>query len=373
MFSEIFKHNFKYQKEKVQKVQKELNKIYEILINDKSKEKEALSLLDDLIYKKIKLSNIPQSLNLDGSFILTFSKFWMIIILTTLPQIKKLYDKVNKFIELINISLYHELNEKNEYRKFFEDKCEELFSDNNAIKAINRNNELKKKLNKKSAHFEIKNHYIYLLNKPFSFENKFSEENKISEMKETKNKENKDKNKREETIYSFNDITKEEKENVNDNNSQNENNARTEESEDEKEKKNKKENKKKKLNLKKTKKKKNKFKNNSDKKENNPTKKRKSINKSVSLSKNKNKKEKNIDLSKELSDSFLKELENIKKNQNIDKINNSNKQIENEDNTIFHSNSSKYFDIGNNINFDSNQISDLLSCSYNDIDSSTEM
>ena len=42
MFSEIFKHNFKYQKEKVQKVQKELNKIYEILINDKSKEKEAL-------------------------------------------------------------------------------------------------------------------------------------------------------------------------------------------------------------------------------------------------------------------------------------------------------------------------------------------
>ena len=146
MFSTIFKNNFKYQNEKVNKIQKELDKIYNILIKEKSKEKEALTLLDELIYDKIKLRDIPQSLTLDGSFILTFSKFWMIIILTTLPQIEELYDKVNKFIELINISFFQDLNEKNEYRKFFEDLCEEFFTDDDAINAINQNKNLKKKL-----------------------------------------------------------------------------------------------------------------------------------------------------------------------------------------------------------------------------------
>ena len=372
MFSTIFKKNFKSQNEKAKIIQAELNKIYEILLKDKSKEKEALLLLDELICGKIKLSDIPQSLNLEGSFILTFSKFWMIIIITTLQQIENLYDKVDKFIELINISLFQNLNEKNEYRKFFEDLCEEFFTDSNAINAINKNEILKKKLNKNNTHFEIKNHYVYLLNKPFSFENNFREENKLNETKEVKNEENKDKNKIKETINSFNHITKEENKNINDNNSQiekSETSSQNEESEDEKEKTIKKENKKyNKLKAKKIKKKNNKLKTIPNKKVNKANKKRK--NKSTSLPKNNMKKDKKLSLSEEMTDSFLKELRNMKKKQNKDTNNNSNEEIENEDSSLFNSNS---FNYENFVDFDSNQINDLEFCSSNDLEDSTEI
>ena len=377
MFSTIFKKNFKSQNEKAKIIQAELNKIYEILLKDKSKEKEALSLLDELICEKIKLSDIPQSLNSEGSFILTFSKFWMIIIITTLQQIENLYDKVDKFIELINISLFQNLNEKNEYRKFFEDLCEEFFTDSNAINAINKNEILKKKLNKNNSHFEIKNHYVYLLNKPFSFENNFREENKLNETKEVKNEENKDKNKIKETINSFNHITKEENKNINDNNSQiekSETSSQNEESEDNKEKTIKKENKKfNKLKAKKIKKKNIKHKTIPNKKVNNDNKKRKKKNKSISLPKNNKKKDKKFSLLEEMTDSFSKELQNMKKKQNKDINNNSNEEIENEDRNLLNSNSFNYENLENFVDFDSNQINDLLFCSSKDLEFSTEI
>ena len=372
MFSTIFKNNFKYQNEKVNKIQKELDKIYNILIKEKSKEKEALTLLDELIYDKIKLRDIPQSLTLDGSFILTFSKFWMIIILTTLPQIEELYDKVNKFIELINISFFQDLNEKNEYRKFFEDLCEEFFTDDDAINAINQNKNLKKKLTKSDNHIEIRKHYIYLLNKPFSFENNFSVECKLNGKKEINNLDNKVENNIIETINSFNDVSKNEKKNINNDIQikKSENDCQKEESEEEEEKENKKNNKKKKLKSIRNKKKMNK-----DKK--NPKKKKINKNQSEPI-KIKNKKYNNISLSEELSNSFLKELEDMKKKKTKkqNKNNNSNEGIENNNNSIFHSNSSKSFDEGNYVNLDSNQLNhlnDLFNCSINDLDFSTEL
>ena len=174
MLNSIIKKNINLEKEKTEKIQKELNEIYKLLTSSQSKEKRALELLDKLLYKKVILNDIPQSLNIEGCMIMTFSKFWMIIILTSLNQIKLKNDKIKKLIELTNISFYQDLNERNEYKSFFEDLCEELISDKIAFDAINLNNHLKNKLKNQNDHLEIKKHYIYLLNKPYCFQNEFN-------------------------------------------------------------------------------------------------------------------------------------------------------------------------------------------------------
>ena len=163
MLSSLVKDNLLDNQKNREKIQKVLNKIYELLTNKKSKKDEALNLLDDLIYEKINLEEIPQSLNLQGCLIMTFSKFWMIIILSSLNQMKFKDDKIKKLIELVNISFYQDLNERNEYKSFFEDLCEELISDKIAFDAINLNNHLKNKLKNKNDHLEIKKHYITLM------------------------------------------------------------------------------------------------------------------------------------------------------------------------------------------------------------------
>ena len=167
MLNSIIKKNINLEKEKTEKIQKELNEIYKLLTSSQSKEKRALELLDKLLYKKVILNDIPQSLNIEGCMIMTFSKFWMIIILINLNQLKKKDDKIYKFLELVNFSLYHNLNEKDEYKKFFYKLCEEYFDDNIAFNAINLNPYLENKLTIYD-HIEIKKHYVYLLNNPFS-------------------------------------------------------------------------------------------------------------------------------------------------------------------------------------------------------------
>ncbi len=228
MLSSLIKDNLLDDQENREKIQKDLNKIYELLTNKKSKKDEALNLLDDLLYEKIYLEEIPQSLNLQGCLIMTFSKFWMIIILISLNQMKFRNDKIKKLIELVNISFYQDLNERNEYKSFFEDLCEELISDKIAFDAINLNNHLKKKLKNKNDHLEIKKHYIYLLNKPYCFQNEFNSENRFDE----KNKnEDEDENNKNETINTIKAIskkmTKKKKDNIN--NKAKENNNSSEE------------------------------------------------------------------------------------------------------------------------------------------------
>ena len=224
MLSSLVKDNLLDNQKNREKIQKVLNKIYELLTNKKSKKDEALNLLDDLIYEKINLEEIPQSLNLQGCLIMTFSKFWMIIILSSLNQMKFKDDKIKKLIELVNISFYQDLNERNEYKSFFEDLCEELISDKIAFDAINLNNHLKNKLKNQNDHLEIKKHYIYLLNKPYCFQNEFNSEKKFDE----KNK-NEDENNKNETINTIKEISKKINKKKKDNNKSKENNNSSEE------------------------------------------------------------------------------------------------------------------------------------------------
>ena len=202
MLNSIIKKNINLEKEKTEKIQKELNEIYKLLTSSQSKEKRALELLDKLLYKKVILNDIPQSLNIEGCMIMTFSKFWMIIIFINLNQLKKKDDKIYKFLELVNFSLYHNLNEKDEYKKFFYELCEEYFDDNIAFNTINLNPYLENKLTIHD-HIEIKKHYVYLLNNPFSFE---AFPIRINDTNKRKNIENEEK---EETIKSFNKLSKE--------------------------------------------------------------------------------------------------------------------------------------------------------------------
>ena len=102
MLSSIIKENLNFQNENINKIQKTLNQIYEMLKS--KKEKEAIKIFNNFISQKIKLNDIPLSLNLEGSLIMTFSKFWMIIILTSLSQLKNTNDKIKNLINLVNIS-----------------------------------------------------------------------------------------------------------------------------------------------------------------------------------------------------------------------------------------------------------------------------
>ena len=177
MFSSIIKENLNSQKDEVNNIQKTLNQIYEMLTS--KKEKEGIKIFENFIEDKIKLKNIPQSLNSTGTLIMTFSKFWMIMILISLSQLKNKDEKIKNLIYLVNISLYYDLNEKEEYKDFYDNLCGKYIDDKIALKSINLNPYLENKLNNINDHLEIKKHYMYLLNKPHYFEKYFDFESKL--------------------------------------------------------------------------------------------------------------------------------------------------------------------------------------------------
>ena len=206
MLSSIIKENLNFQNENINKIQKTLNQIYEMLKS--KKEKEAIKIFNNFISQKIKLNDIPLSLNLEGSLIMTFSKFWMIIILTSLSQLKNTNDKIKNLINLVNISFNYDLNERKEYKDFYDNLCEEYIKDKIAFNAINLNPYLENKLNQINDHLEIKKNYIYLLNKPHSFDNNFNYEIKLKSKEKIDNQENEDDDKKVETINSLKKISK---------------------------------------------------------------------------------------------------------------------------------------------------------------------
>ncbi len=205
MLSSIIEKNLNFQKEEYKKIQKNLNQIYEMLTS--KKEKEATEIFTNFINKKINIEDIPQSLNLDGSLIMTFSKFWIIIILISLSQLKTKNDKIKTLINLVNISFYNDLNEKKEYKEFYDNLCEEYINDKIAFNAINLNPYLENKLNNINDHLEIKKHYIYLLNKPHCFENNFDFKNKLK-LNENINNEKIEDEKKLETVNSLKKLSK---------------------------------------------------------------------------------------------------------------------------------------------------------------------
>ena len=206
MLSSIIKENLNFQNENINKIQKTLNQIYEMLKS--KKEKEAIKIFNNFISQKIKLNDIPLSLNLEGSLIMTFSKFWMIIILTSLSQLKNTNDKIKNLINLVNISFNYDLNERKEYKDFYDNLCEEYIKDKIAFNAINLNPYFENKLNQTNDHLEIKKNYIYLLNKPHSFDNNFNYEIKLKSKEKIDNQENEDDDKKVETINSLKKISK---------------------------------------------------------------------------------------------------------------------------------------------------------------------
>ena len=206
MLSSIIKENLNFQNENINKIQKTLNQIYEMLKS--KKEKEAIKIFNNFISQKIKLNDIPLSLNLEGSLIMTFSKFWMIIILTSLSQLNNTNDKIKNLINLVNISFNYDLNERKEYKDFYDNLCEEYIKDKIAFNAINLNPYLENKLNQINDHLEIKKNYIYLLNKPHSFDNNFNYEIKLKSKEKIDNQENEDDDKKVETINSLKKISK---------------------------------------------------------------------------------------------------------------------------------------------------------------------
>ena len=127
----------------LKKEEEMLNSIFEKLIKNKDEEK-SLKKLDQLIKSKIDIKNIlPSTKSFEGENILTLSKFWMILILIKITKGKRQQDD---FLTLVNSSLTHDLNEYKEYREFFEEQCEILFSDDEAIRRINKNPKMETKL-----------------------------------------------------------------------------------------------------------------------------------------------------------------------------------------------------------------------------------
>ena len=147
--------------------EKKLNIIYKELLNN-SKNKNSIKKFDKIIKSKLECRGLlPCSKSYEGESLLTLSKTWMILILIKISNGKT---QQEDFLTLVNSSLTHELNEYNEYKEFYEEQCELLFSDEEAIKLINLHPNILNKIDINISHEELKTYYIYLLYKPKYFQ-----------------------------------------------------------------------------------------------------------------------------------------------------------------------------------------------------------
>ena len=143
-----------------------LDTLYRKLSKNREDEK-SLKKFEQIMKSKVDFKNlIPSSKSFEGENLLTLSKLWMILILIKINRGKK---QQQDFLTLVNSSLTRDLNEYEEYRQFYEDQCEQLFSDDEAITLINKNPRKEKKLDKPSSHEDTRNNYIYLLYRPEYF------------------------------------------------------------------------------------------------------------------------------------------------------------------------------------------------------------
>ena len=138
--------------------EKKLNIIYKELLNN-SKNKNSIKKFDKIIKSKLECRGLlPCSKSYEGESLLTLSKTWMILILIKISNGKA---QQEDFLTLVNSSLTHELNEYNEYKEFYEEQCELLFSDEEAIKLINLHPNILNKIDINISHEELKTYYIY--------------------------------------------------------------------------------------------------------------------------------------------------------------------------------------------------------------------
>ena len=180
--------------ELLEEEKEKLNAIYEELLED-NEDKSAIKKFDRIVKSNIDYKGLlPCSKSFHGENLLTISKLWMILILLKITKGKS---QQIDFLTLINSSLTHELNEYIDYKEFFNERCELLFSDEEAINQINLNQKLKNKIDLSITHDELKDYYIYLLYRPYSFQ-KVSfdgmEKSKKIDIEENKNKKRKSAN-----------------------------------------------------------------------------------------------------------------------------------------------------------------------------------
>lgn len=140
-------------------------------IDDKIKEQKLLSDLKKMIANYINIDDkYPKSFNEIGSIILTYPKFWILLISSSLLKFSTKYEIQKCFFDLINNSTLYNIQGRGLLKNFYMEKCKELFEDDLAIKIINSNpkklNKLDRKVNKKI----IEENYIYFLSNPFYFD-----------------------------------------------------------------------------------------------------------------------------------------------------------------------------------------------------------
>ena len=146
--------------------EKKMNIIYKELLKN-NQDKKSITKFDRIVKSKLDYKGpIPCSKSYEGETLLTLSKTWMIIILI---KINKGKAQKNEFLTLVNSSLTHELNEYEEYKEFYEQQCEMIFSSEEARKQINLNPNLSSKLDTSITKDELRKYYIYLLFKPQYF------------------------------------------------------------------------------------------------------------------------------------------------------------------------------------------------------------
>lgn len=159
--------------ENLNEVEKKLDTIFEELLSNCNKD-NSIKKFDHIVKSKLDYNGLlPISKSFEGERILSLSKTWMILILIKITKGKK---QQNEFLYLVNSSLTHNLNDYNQYKNFYEDYCEILFSDEEAISRINLNPKLKSKIDININHDQLKSYYIYLLFNPRYFQKTFLDE-----------------------------------------------------------------------------------------------------------------------------------------------------------------------------------------------------
>ena len=165
--------------------EKKLNLIYKDLLNN-NEDKKAIKKFNDIVKSKINYKGLlPSTKSYEGESLLTLSKTWMIIILL---KIKRGKAQQEEFLTLVNSSLTRELNDYDEYKEFFQNQCKVLFSKEEAIKKINSNPKMTRKIDDGITYDELKDYYIYLLFRPKHFQKgEYEGMSKLKKIKKDKN------------------------------------------------------------------------------------------------------------------------------------------------------------------------------------------
>ena len=117
--------------------------------------------------------NEPHGLNNLGSTLMSNFKFWAMLISMKLKEVNSIKDKRIAFLQLMNTAIMFEVTARNDFKEFFKNKVEDIFTDKILLSLINQHK--RPRLENKTTHKVIMDNIHYILMNSDYFEENIGE------------------------------------------------------------------------------------------------------------------------------------------------------------------------------------------------------